>query len=136
MADIVSGLSALKTAFEIAKELKNATKAYNDAEVRLKISDLYSALSDARVDLADAQVEISELRSEVRELNAKLKAVDEVVYKDGFFYREKEVDGKPNGPYCPTCYQGHSKSLVIVQPATGIHREFGSMYCHVCKSHF
>ena len=65
MADIVSGLAALKTAFDLAKDLKNATSAYNDAEMRLKFSELYSALSDAKIDLADAQIEMFEMKQNV-----------------------------------------------------------------------
>ncbi|WP_430985504.1 hypothetical protein [Klebsiella pneumoniae] len=68
MADIVSGLAALKTAFDLAKDLKNATSAYNDAEMRLKFSELYSALSDAKIDLADAQIEMYEMKQKIEEL--------------------------------------------------------------------
>ncbi|WP_373891005.1 hypothetical protein AAHY28_16875 [Klebsiella variicola subsp. variicola] len=56
MADIVSGLAALKTAFDLAKELKNAASAYNDAEMRLKCSELYSALSDAKIELGKVRI--------------------------------------------------------------------------------
>lgn len=62
MADIVTGLTALKTAFDLAKDIKNATGAYNDAEMRLKFSELYSALSEAKIELADTQLEMYELK--------------------------------------------------------------------------
>ncbi|MFS4688335.1 hypothetical protein ACL655_22085 [Klebsiella quasipneumoniae subsp. similipneumoniae] len=72
MADIVSGLAALKTAFDLAKDLKNATSAYNDAEMRLAFSELYSALSDAKIDLADAQIEMYEMKQKIEELKSEL----------------------------------------------------------------
>lgn len=50
-----------KLSFNIAKDLKDATAAFNEAEFRLKLSDLYLSLSDARMNLAEAQQEISAL---------------------------------------------------------------------------
>ncbi|MET3068828.1 hypothetical protein [Atlantibacter hermannii] len=139
MPDITSinaGLSAVKLAFGMAKDLKDASAAFNDAELRLKISDLYNALSEARMSLADAKIEIVELQTEVQRLESKLKETDELVYRDGFYYRAEPIDGKPNGPFCPKCYEGMDKLLSSVNPATGIHSRFGKKYCHVCKSHF
>lgn len=136
IASINAGLSAVKLAFGMAKDLKDATAAYNDAELRLKISDLYNALSEARISLAEAQVEIVELQSEVRRLESKFKETEELEYRDGFFYRAVPVEGKPNGPFCPKCYQGPQKLLSSVNPATGIHTHFGTKYCHGCGSHY
>ena len=37
MASITAGLNAVKLAFNIAKDLKDATAAFNEAEFRLKL---------------------------------------------------------------------------------------------------
>ncbi|WP_258960219.1 MULTISPECIES: hypothetical protein [Klebsiella pneumoniae complex] len=135
IASINAGLSAVKLAFGMAKDLKDASAAFNDAEIRLKISDLYNALSEARISLAEAQVEIVELQTEVRRLEGKLKEADELEFRDGFYYRVVPVDGKSNGPFCPKCYEGQKK-ISSVSAATGIHSHFGKKHCHGCGSHF
>ncbi len=112
IASINAGLSAVKLAFGMAKDLKDASAAFNDAEVRLKISELYNALSEARISLAEAQVEIVELQTEVRRLEGKLKEADELVFRDGFYYRAVPVDGKSNGPFCPKCYEDQKKNII------------------------
>ncbi|EAR9301729.1 hypothetical protein E4N20_21855 [Salmonella enterica] len=48
----------------------------------------------------------------------------------------RTVIGKPNGPFCPKCYEGSPKKLSSVMAATGIHSHFGSKYCHACQSHY
>lgn len=136
MASITAGLNAVKLAFNIAKDLKDATAAFNEAEFRLKLSELYLSLSDARMNLAEAQQEISSLQGEISSLKAQLCTVDELEFRDGFYYRTTSVDGKPNGPFCPKCYEGSPKKLSSVMQATGINAHFGSKYCHACQSHF
>ncbi|MBX9447078.1 hypothetical protein [Dickeya chrysanthemi] len=139
MADIVSitaGLNAVKLAVNIAKELKEATAAFNEAEFRLKLSELYLSLSEAKINLAEAQQEIISLQAEITSLKAQLNAVDELDFRDGFYYRLNPVEGKPNGPFCPKCYEGSPKKLSTVMAATGIHSHFGSKYCHSCQSYY
>ncbi|WP_272518504.1 MULTISPECIES: hypothetical protein [unclassified Providencia] len=136
IASITAGLNAVKLAFNIAKDMKDATAAYNEAEFRLKLSELYISLSDARVNLADAQQEIISLQTEINTLKAKLQTVDELEFREGFYYRVIEIDGKPNGPFCPKCYESNNKKISTVMKAKGIHSHFGKQYCHSCQSHF
>lgn len=135
MTDIVSGLAALKTAFDLAKDLKNASSAYTDAEVRLKISELYSALSEAKIELADAQLEMHDLRQQVSTLQSKLNASDDLDYRDSVYWRTTPVEGKPNGPFCPKCYEGPGKKLSSMSPVTG-HFSFAGRYkCNSCATY-
>ncbi|URL13338.1 hypothetical protein LVR30_13925 [Pantoea ananatis] len=134
MTDIVSGLSALKAAFDIAKELKNATGAYNDAEMRLKISELYSALSEARIELADANEEIHSLKRKVSDLESKLNSSDDLEYRDGVYYRKVPIEGKPNGPFCPGCYEGSSKKLSSMSAVPPDWAFAGRFECNTCKN--
>ncbi|MDF7657653.1 hypothetical protein PUG81_01630 [Erwiniaceae bacterium L1_54_6] len=135
MADIVTGLAALKTALEIAKELKNATAAYNEAEFRLKLSDLYNSLSEARIELADAQIEIHGLNAKVKELEGKLNAPDEMVYRDGVYYRAVPLDNKPNGPFCPACYEGPSRKTSSMSRVDAMFSHAGKYKCNTCKAY-
>lgn len=135
MADIVSGLAALKTAFDIAKELKNATKAYNDAEMRLKFSDLYSALSEAKIELADTQLEMHELKNQIVVLQAKIDASDDLEFRESVWWRKVPIDGKPNGPFCPKCYEGSQKKMSSMSPVSS-HFSFAGKYkCNTCETY-
>lgn len=135
MTDFVSGLAALKTALDIAKELKNATKAYNDAEMRLKFSDLYSSLSEAKIDLADAQLEMHALKQQITDLQAKINASDDLDYRDSMYWRTTPIEGKPNGPFCPKCYEGSQKKLSSMSKVTGHFTSFGKYKCNTCNSY-
>ena len=134
MADIVTGLTALKTAFDLAKDLKNASGAYNDAEMRLKFSELYSALSEAKIELADAQLEMYELKRKVDELQGKLNASDELEFRDNVYWRATPVDGKPNGPFCPRCYEGSDKKMSSMSAVTGHATIAGKYKCNSCNA--
>lgn len=135
MADIVGGLAALKTAFDIAKELKNAASAYNDAEMRLKFSELYSALSEAKIELADAQIEMHDLRQKIVELESKLNASDDLIFKDSVYWRATPIEGKPNGPFCPSCYENSHKKLSSMSKVTGNFSAFGKYKCNTCNKY-
>jgi len=135
MADIVTGLSALNAAFDIAKELKNASSAYNDAEIRLKISELYSALSEARIELADAQTEIHGLNEKIKDLEGKLNSSDEMIYKDGAYYRAVPLENKPNGPFCPACYEGPGKKTSSMSPVARQFSFAGKFKCNTCDKY-
>ncbi|MEJ8326007.1 hypothetical protein WKI40_23020 [Kosakonia sacchari] len=135
MADIVGGLAALKTAFDIAKEIKNAASAYNDAEMRLKFSELYSALSEAKIELADAQIEMHELKQRLAELEKKLNASDDLLYREGVYWRAIPIDGKPNGPFCPNCYEGPSKKLSSMSTVARQFSFAGKYKCNTCGTY-
>jgi len=137
MPDITSigaGISSIKLALGIAKDLKEASAAYNDAEYRLKISELYSSLSEARISLADAQEEIHQLHNKLVQLQQKLDASDELEFRDGVYYRKVEIPGKSNGPFCPTCYEGPKHVMLSLNRLTGHSTAFGRYRCNTCKS--
>lgn len=135
MPDIFSGFSALKTAIDITKELRNATSAYSEAEMRLKLSDLYSALADTKTELADTQLEMIALRKKIEDLNEKLNASDDLEFRDPVYFRKVEIEGKPNGPFCPNCYEGPQKKLSTMSKVTGHFSSFGRYKCNTCNKY-
>ena len=135
MPDIISGLTALKTAIEITKEIMNASSAFNDAEMRLKFSELYSTLSDAKIELADAQLEMHDLRKKIIELQDKLDSSDEVVYRENVYWRAHPAEGKPNGPFCPNCYEGPRKQLTSMSNVDSTFSFAGKYKCNTCNSY-
>ena len=64
----MAGISAVSQALDIAKKLKEFEKQFNDAEFKLQIAELYSALADAKISLADAQSVLSAKDEEIKKL--------------------------------------------------------------------
>ncbi|ECH0720341.1 TPA: hypothetical protein ROI13_004942 [Escherichia coli] len=135
MADLASisvAIESVKLALGIAKDLKNATEAFNEAENRLKISELYINLSEARISLADAQDEIHKLQRQIRDLQEKINSVDDLEFRDGAYFRKEPIDGKPNGPFCPGCWESPEKLMATMSPVSGHFSIAGRWKCNSC----
>ncbi len=133
ITSIVASVNAIKTALTIAKDLKDATAAYNDAEFRLKLSELYVNLSEARISLADAQEEIHSLEKKVKNLQEKIDTTDELEFRDGKYFRKVSLQGKPNGPFCPGCYES-KKVLSSLRETEHDFAFAGKFTCNSCNT--
>ncbi len=122
VAEYVTGL---KAAWDVAKALKVATDAIDDAHIKLQMAELISALADAKIEAAENAEKISELQ---RLLNAK----NELKYVEGKYFRENE-NGEQEGPFCPTCYDATSKEIRL-QHVPGAYG--GDWNCRVCDGMF
>lgn len=67
--DLMTGLSAVSTAFGIVKDLRDVEKGYDEAAFKLKLAELTSALADAKMALSDANLRIAELEAKLTETN-------------------------------------------------------------------
>jgi hypothetical protein len=56
--DIMTGLSAVTQALNVANWLRGIEKEFDVAEFKLKMAELYSSLADAKLALADAKTEM------------------------------------------------------------------------------
>ena len=73
--DIMSSISAISTALDITKKLRDLDVSLSSAEAKAQLAELYSSLADAKIALADVKVELQtqvldnkQLRSELDEL--------------------------------------------------------------------
>lgn len=106
MVDLTSvsiGVQSLKTAIDIAKELRNVDSLMKDAEVKLKIAELIGTLSDAKLSLAEANDEILDLKREIANLKGSLLKKQEVEFRNGIYYSANPKEGEATGPFCPNC---------------------------------
>ena len=122
-------MESIKAALKIAKAVKNATDAINNADLKLQIADLISALADAKLE-ASKSIEL------IASLKQQLKLKSEMKFNGSVFYRD--IDGENEGPYCPTCYD--VERLVV-----HLHKEQGkglsgeiirNWLCKACKRTF
>lgn len=118
-------VTSLKAAWEVAKALKTATDAIDDAQIKLQIADLISALADAKIEAAESVEKIAELE---RRLNSQ----STFKYDGSKYYQELE-SGERDGPYCPTCFDLNKNEIRLQGPADWI---AGNWNCEVCNGYF
>jgi len=84
MADIttISAIfSSVKTATEIAKLIKNSNTLLEEAEIKLKMTDLISALADIKIELSDIQLIQKEKEDKISELKKLLSQKNKLTFK-------------------------------------------------------
>ncbi|MBT0055135.1 hypothetical protein J4H24_23175 [Vibrio alginolyticus] len=122
VAEYVSGL---KAAWDVAKALKTATDAIDDAHIKLQMAELISALADAKIEAAESAEKIAILENR---LNAKCN-----FEFDGKKYFKMLPDERREGPYCPTCYDSNEKQIRLQNYPGAIG---GDWRCKVCNGGF
>lgn len=129
MADITTigaALGAIKSATDIAKIIKDSGASLEQAEVRLKMAELISALADAKIELAEVQVALSDKDKEIDELKNQLAVRDSVVWEKPYYWVVK--DGQKDGPFCQQCYD-NQKKLIRLQGGGK-----NAWLCKTCKT--
>jgi hypothetical protein len=127
--DIMTGLSAVTQALNVANWLRGIEKEFDAAEFKMKIADLYSSLAEAKMALADAKTEMDSKQAEIAALLAQFQVRTETVEYDGYKY-ERGPEGNPVGyPFCPVC---ESKGKMIRTTYSG--KERGEVCCPQCKA--
>lgn len=122
---VVEYLNGLKAAWDVAKALKVATDAIDDAYIKLQMAELISALADAKIEAADNAEKISELEK-------LLKAKSDLRYLEGKYFRENGNEGR-EGPFCATCYDSIGREIRLQNVPGAV---FGDWNCRVCKGSF
>jgi len=122
VAEYVTGL---KAAWDVAKALKVATDSIGDAQLKLRMAELISALADAKIEAAENAEKIAELQ---RTLHSK----SQLRFVEGKYFKDLE-EGTEVGPFCATCFDSTSKEIRL-QHLPGA--TFGDWHCRVCDGCF
>lgn len=125
IASISAALAGIKSATEIAKIIKDSGASLEQAEVKLQLADLISALADAKIEIANIREAVSEKESQIKELNQKLELKENIVWQKPYYFVVQ--NDKKEGPYCQKCYD--TKQLLI-----RLQGEDGWWQCHECKN--
>ena len=99
--DLMTGLSALSTATDLVKKLRDIERSSDEAAFKLAIAELQENLADAKTALSEARVTISEKTEEIKELEKKVKELE-------------------SGETCPVCLVGNLKTVTVTP-----HKQFG-----------
>jgi len=130
MVDYVSALGTAAQALKLVQDLRNIEKAFDAAELRLKVADLTVALADLKIALTEARDEVQSKVSEIARLKALMVRTADMTEFKGFKY-VKGSDGKPRGhAFCSVCEQ---KQGLLFNLAIG---PGGNQFCPHCKSVF
>ena len=99
--DIVTALSSVGQAINIAKSLRDLEKGLDSATYKAQIAELYSALADVKMALTDTQTALHDKDQKIRAL-------------------ESAIEDMKAGETCPICGTGRMK-LTSARP----HPQFG-----------
>jgi len=120
--DIASGLSALKSGFDISRTINQRIKegkSYPN-EIAEQLLQLQQLMLDSQRALNDAAEEIRALKQEVTALQGmeQIQQDLEWVEDGGFWIRKSERESGTTIHYCPLCW-GDGKKLVPLNPTSG-----------------
>jgi hypothetical protein len=110
---------------ELAKVVKISTDAIDDAQIKLQVAELISALADAKIQATES----SEL---IASLQQQLKSKAQFKFDGSVYYKILE-SGEQDGPWCPVCkdVQGLEVRLqkrIDSQPSSNWRRRNGHGY--------
>lgn len=134
MIDWPLALSTLSQAIKLANDLRSIDKEVGQAELKLKVADLTTALADLKITLTDARSDAAEKDAEITRLKALQRRVaDETVELHGYRYRKRK-DGNEGGagnPFCDVCFQ---KAGLLIETACIPGKGFTAVQCPNCKA--
>jgi hypothetical protein len=118
-------------ALGVTKDLLAVNKLVSEAEFKLKIAELNTALAAAQSGLVDVQKTLSERDKEIAELKASFALKETLIEVRGFKYREK--GGRPvGGAFCPLCELEDGRFMPLTMSA-----KHGRIFvCPRCKSEY
>jgi hypothetical protein len=127
IASIGALLSSLKTASDIAKIVRESTKTLTEAETKLKLAELVSALADMKFEIANVQNELLTRTFRIKELEEELRLKQELQFVDPCYWI---ANGNASEPYCQPCYDDSKKLSHLVERTKGL------FSCAVCAGAF
>ena len=116
--NILEGAAALKTAFDLTRQLRDAAKAgaIKPEEFAGRVGEIYDYINDSKGALSDVKDEIRDLKDQLRAIKEAADEEKRFVFMHGVYWRTSSVllldkdengDRKKgthwDGPFCPIC---------------------------------
>ncbi|MGC8492563.1 MAG: hypothetical protein ACP5SH_12585, partial [Syntrophobacteraceae bacterium] len=92
---IVSALSSIKTAVDIAKLIKESSTSLEQAEVKLKLAELISALADAKIEIANVQETLLKKDQLIAELKESQDIREKLRWEMPYYWLESDGVSAP-----------------------------------------
>jgi hypothetical protein len=128
---IASGLSAIKTGFELIKSVRELLKdpEVDTSEVLARLIELQDLMLNARVALVDADEENGKLKATIAELTRMAEFGKDFKSAHGLYWHSLN-------PYCPTCWDVDRKTVRLGGPVRVGTRDQNQWTCPFHKSSF
>jgi hypothetical protein len=128
LSTVTSAIAGVKHAIDIAKLLRDSTTTLAEAETKLKLADLITALADTRVELATVQETLLAQERSIRELTEQLAFNGKMTYEKPYYWNV--ADDKRDGPFCQRCWDEKHQAIRLQGGTNGL---WG---CKVCGGGF
>lgn len=128
MSEIAAAIAAVKHAIDIGKFLADGTTSLKEAEQKLKLADLISALAEAKIQLATVQDTLIDQRREIRDLQQQQAFAGTLEFQGHSYWRV--VSGKRGGPFCQNCWDKDEKAIRLYEYSRGWWQ------CHTCDARY
>lgn len=127
---VMEYVTSVKVVLEIAKGIKAATDAIDNADIKLQAAKLISALANAEIQAAESAELIASLQQQI-------KSKSEMKFNGSVYYRATDA-GKEKDPYCQVCFD---KETLEIHLQKELHKnQHGKVttywLCKVCKNNF
>ncbi len=128
---ITAALNSIKTATEITNVLRESDLSIEEAELKLKLSDLVHALADAKLGMIRIEETLAGQEKRIAELEEALESKDTLVRHHDAYYR-LDKKGKPSGvPFCLRCWENEYRKRQLVADISGIYN-----VCATCSHRY
>ena len=125
IASISAALAGIKSAADIAKIIKDSGSSLEQAEIKLQLAELISALADAKIEIANVREVISDKEALIKDLHQKLELKENIIWQKPYYFVMQNEN--KDGPFCQKCYDS-KQQLIRLQG------EEGWWQCHECKN--
>ncbi|MBO9484668.1 hypothetical protein [Salinisphaera sp. G21_0] len=130
LTTISTALASIKTAAEIAKLIKDSNQSLEQAEFKLKLSDLVSSLADAKIEIATIQELLIEKDREIYQLKERIEVKESMFFEPPYYFSERNK--VKDGPFCAQCYDSDGKLIRLINNGYGP----GIWRCNTCQNTF
>lgn len=130
--DIPTAIASLTAALGLVKELREVDTQVSQAEMKLKLAEITSALADAKMSVADTSEEMQARDTHIAELEKLLAySSDHLIRFNGLYYEQEENEPKGH-PYCTVCYSAG----MLIKLAENRNEPGQPSSCPKCKSSY
>ncbi|WP_040069072.1 hypothetical protein [Pseudomonas batumici] len=126
-------IALLQQALDASNKLRDLAKKVGDADFKMLVADLHSALGDAKLESAELKLKLAAAQDQIALLQAqvKQKAAGKPTYTSEGVY---SFDGE-TGRFCTSCWDVGERQVRL----TSMSPEFdfaGKWKCPKCKAHY
>ncbi|OWJ91100.1 hypothetical protein B6S59_25345 [Pseudomonas sp. A46] len=125
-------MALIQQALDASTKLRELSKKVGDAEFKMLLADLHSALADAKLESNELKMRLASAQDEVLTLQQLLaqREQSKPTYTDEGLY---SFDGE--GRFCTGCWDVHQRKVRLAAVPEDFHFA-GKWQCPACNAHY